>query len=293
MAWINIGDINPKAGTTFVSDMQLEDGEDFRAQGIEVTPESHVGGSDSVFLIRSGELFVAGKNIPAALEVVGARLEGRNIVRPDHHGGEERIRMDSPEGLLELAQAANGYTCFDDHDAPLVRIGMPSRYDPEPRFDGEMTLFTEDTSIWAILREMCDGFDLAPEDNPRKAVALDAYAGPFSYMPRKLETRADLANVGGFRDLERDEQGNPKVYLNRYRHEQCPEAKVDEDSGWQDWPEWESTATCGQAEECPECGEEVMPYETIWIGPSEVELQDLWEELPEKEAVEETPEPGF
>lgn len=212
MTWINIGDINPKSGTTMVRDLELDDSGDFSATAIEVTPESHVGGCEDVFLIRSGELFVSQKNLNSALKAVGARLEGEMILRPGQNGLDERFHLRSEEGLLELAQAANAYSGVEDHDAPLVRLEVPSRYDPDPRFDGDLYLFSRETSLWAVIRNICDGFDYQPEDDPKKAVLLNTWDSPFQNMPRSVDTRADLAQIRAFRELERDENGNPIVY---------------------------------------------------------------------------------
>jgi hypothetical protein len=291
MAWMNIGDLDPKQGTTVVTDMELDDG-DFTARAVEIIPETHVGGSDRVFLIKSGEMFLSAKNIASALETVGARLSEGVIYRDNS----DAVPLDSEQGLLELANAANAFGGIEDHDAPLAGIGLPRNYDGDPKFDGEMTLFTSTTTLWSVLRAWVDGFDYAPEDDPVEAVELDTWTGPYAGMPRNVSTRADLAQIEGFKHLERDEHGNPKVFLNTYVHEGCDEAQALEGGGGDtDIPEWTKRSTCEEEGDCYECGEDIDPISTVWIGPDEADLKELWQSLPdcEENEVEDTPEPGF
>jgi len=289
MAWINIGDMDPKQGATCVTDMSIEDG-DFTARAVEIIPETHVGGSDRIFLIKSGEMFLSQKNFSSALATVGATLSDGYLFRD----GIEKIALNSEEGLVELANAANAYGGIEDHDAPLAGIGLPRNYDADPRFDGELTLFPSTTTLWSVLRAWVDGFDYTPEEDPHDAIALDTWTGPYAGMPRSISTRADLAQIGGFRDLDRDEFGNPKVFLNTYLHEGCEAAQAPEGGGGDvDIPEWTKSSTCAEEDDCYECGSDVEPESSAWVGPSEMDLVALWQSLPDCEVVESTPEPDF
>ncbi len=252
MGWKNIGDISAKSGTLLVRDAELDDG-GFRVDAIETICETTVGGDDSTFLIRQGEVFLKARDFASALDTVGAKLDGDMISRPDHHGGIETFAVDSDEGLLELCHAAHAYGGIDDAGTSLARIGFPTPYDQDPKFDGEITFYPEGTSLWAIMRLEMDGFDYFPEDEPADttAVPYETGYGPYAGMPRSIETRADLCKIYAFRHLERDEAGNPVVYSYDY-------------------------GECGTSE----------PVQLDWIGPDETDLVALWESLNDNEAPE-------
>lgn len=279
MEWLNIGDIDPRSGTTLVRDLEF-DGKSFSGEAIEVIPESQVGGSEEVFLIRQGDLFLSEENFSSALQTVGAKLEDGFILRPDHAGDVSQISLRSPEGLLEMANAANAYTSIENGGPGfLVRTGLPTVFDPEARFDGDPVIYRNGTSLWAILRRDADGFQDTPEENPVDAVPFCADTGPFSNMPRTVETRKDLAEIGGFQKLERDEHGNPKPYLNSYS------------SNGNEWDE--ASTEVGVETECPSTGMLVQPHKNRWIGPAEIELISMWNELQNYEEAEYSVEPEF
>ncbi|MCW3784294.1 hypothetical protein [Defluviimonas salinarum] len=284
MGWINLGDIDPKCGTVLMRAESAEFDGDFRADAAESVPETCVGGDDAVFLLRSGTVFLSGKNIPSALATVGARLEGDTIVRPGHHGDEERFPMTSAEGLREIFRAAHAFGGIDGIDiSSLVRIGLPGRMDREPRFDGEITFYPEKTSLWAIMRRELDGFDLAPEKAPVEATPIDTDDGPYEGLPREIRTRADLAEMPAFGWHGTDVEGNPIVFRNRYEHRGCDVAAGRGD----DAPSWTQDCSAPCPDRCHECGQSVEPRASEWIGPEEPALKALWTEL---EAVSRKPD---
>lgn len=274
MAWKNQGDINPECGAFLVCDAETDPSGDFRARCITVTPESDVGGDDRVFLLRQGDLFLSRKDMGSALEVVGATLNRDRIEMPDHHGKVASIPLRSPEGEQVLADAARAYSGIDDLDAEsLVRIGLPTPYDQSPKFPGEISVFTATSDFWAILRHCLDGVDEIEGVEIGAAKMIDTEEGPYAGLPREIRDRADLLAMPVFSQLGADDEGNPEVWLMKYRHEDCA-------SG--DAPEWEMTHSCGCGDDCPGCEAEIEPYETEWIGPSEQALKDLWESLEDR-----------
>ncbi len=71
------------------------------------------------------------------------------------------------------------------------------------------------------------------------------------------KTRADLLNLAGFHHLDTDSCGNPIVWENHFTCRTCSSEQVD----------WIDNWSCQCDDECPECGEAVSPYDSIWIGP--------------------------
>lgn len=88
----------------------------------------------------------------------------------------------------------------------------------------------------------------------------------------KYVNRADLFNHPDFCQLTADSSGNPCVFRNHYECE-CGES-------WDD--EW----SCCCDDECAACGCDCSP-DSDWIGPDEIELQVLWQHLPEQAALSE------
>jgi len=256
MAWTNIGDMSPKDGALVVRDAALDDG-DFRVEAVETISETNVGGDESVTLLRQGEIFLQERDFASALETVGATIKDGVISRPNHQGELDSFPVDSDEGLRELTHAAHAHSGIAEPEVTsLVRIGFPTPYDQDPKFDGEMTFYPEGTSLWAVMRLELEGFDyVAPDESGQeKAVPYETNWGPFAGMPRSLETRADLCQISAFRQLERDDAGNPIVYSD----------------GFYDTP-------------------------IEWIGPKEPDLIALWESLDDRDAPElsNAEEPGF
>lgn len=280
--WQNLGDINPTSGTYLVRGREIDSRGDFRAECITVTPESDVGGDDRVFLLRQGDLFLSRKNMGSALEVIGAKLDRDRIEMPDHHGKVASIPLRSPEGQQVLADAARAYSGIDCLEVEsLVRVGLPTRYDQSPKFRGEITVFSEASDFWAILRHQLDGVDAIEGVEIGAAEMIDTEEGPYAGLPREIRDRADLLAMPVFSQLGADDEGNPEVWLMKYRHEDCP-------SG--DAPEWEMTHSCGCADDCPGCEAEIEPYSTEWIGPDQPDLIALWESLEDHNAKTRAPE---
>lgn len=66
-----------------------------------------------------------------------------------------------------------------------------------------------------------------------------------------------------------DSDGNPNVWLNIYECPDCGNV-------------WEDRWSCQCDDECADCGASVAPEHSIWNGPREEYLVELWEMLPEK-----------
>lgn len=290
MTWINIGDINPECGTTVVKDLALDHG-DFSARGVQITPESDVGGSDHVFLIAEGELFLSEKNFQSALDIIGYQIKD-DILFDAHNNS---FKVDSDEGLLTLAHAAQANSGIEGEHQMLISIGLPSQYDQDPKFDADITFFDAKTTLWSALRCKLDLFDYAPEENPQTSIEINTSVGPYQGMPRHLNTRADLSQIKAFQFLDCDQYGNPKTYLNTYLHASCEDALVSEGHGGdRDIPEWTELSTCEEDSDCFECHTAVSPTSASWIGPKEADLIDLWKTLPACDVAQDnTPEPDF
>ena len=173
MRWTNVGDINPTSGALLFQDAEIEASGDFSAEAIESICETAVGGDEGRFLLRRGTVYLAARNFASALETVGAKLEDGQIIRPDHHGGETRFDMTSPEGLRELFQAAHAYGGIDVVDIEVfVQIGRDEPYDAPHKFGTDPVIFRKGTSLWAIMeRELEIGRGALREHAERKVQA--------------------------------------------------------------------------------------------------------------------------
>lgn len=86
-----------------------------------------------------------------------------------------------------------------------------------------------------------------------------------------MKTRADLTALPGFDGLAVDTSGNPCVWRNFYSC-QCPDGPQ---------CDWEMEWSCQCDDECPACGADCAPYDSIWLGPRpDVDLA-CWASLPE------------
>lgn len=160
MDWKNVGDANPRNGGKFFREAAIDRNGDFSAECIETINETVVGGDEKRVLIRQGVVFLSRDNFQDALETVGARLEGDEIVRPGHNADEERFLILSDEGLTELLQAAHAYAGIDDlHLETLVQIGEDDIYDQDRKFPGDITVYPHESSIWSIIEREANGFD--------------------------------------------------------------------------------------------------------------------------------------
>lgn len=83
-----------------------------------------------------------------------------------------------------------------------------------------------------------------------------------------MKSRADLTTVPGFADLDLDTSGNPCVWENHYDCSACLNS-------------WSDTWSCQCNDKCSECGAEIEPESSTWIGPESEVLKALWEALPE------------
>lgn len=54
-----------------------------------------------------------------------------------------------------------------------------------------------------------------------------------------------------------DSEGEPCLFINRYRHEDCKRASKGEGP-----PEWTDQWSCACNDKCPNCGAEIEPYES-------------------------------
>ena len=77
-----------------------------------------------------------------------------------------------------------------------------------------------------------------------------------------LRTRADLADLPGWDNLEVDSSGNPCVWRNLYENGRAY---------------WVSYWSC----QCEDDG--VSPYHSEWVGPEDPVQQEVWDLLPEKD----------
>lgn len=157
MPWKNIGDIDPKRGALLFSGAELErDG--LTASVIQTISESTVGGDPNRILMRRGQTWLRGGDFISALETVGARLEADGpgmeneyIVRPGHHGEDERIPLRSDAGIEELFNAAYAFGGMSKINIERsVQIGegdnAPGVLTRSP------TIYPEETDIWSILQ---------------------------------------------------------------------------------------------------------------------------------------------
>ncbi|MGL4810991.1 MAG: hypothetical protein ACRCXM_04360 [Beijerinckiaceae bacterium] len=87
------------------------------------------------------------------------------------------------------------------------------------------------------------------------------------------QTRCDLMQHPAFADLGTDGDGNPCVWENHYSCRSCTSEQVD----------WTDAWSCQCDDECPECGDDLSPDESVWIGPDDPALRALWESLPDGE----------
>lgn len=276
--WLNIGDSDPERGTLLVrrNSLKFSSAGEVSAHCVEVTPETHVGGSDHVFLIREGSITLSGWDAGSALATIDARIEDRHLVMPDHDGGEMRLPIDGEAAQLEMIRAAHAWGGLHEDDlffSRVVSTDLPRPDDPDIAGFGKVQAWYVDApSFWAILRAELPHFDHAPEDDPAEAAPLDL-TGPLRGLHRGLRTRADLMEVAGFRDLDVDSDGNPCVWQNQYRH-------VDPDSD-RVIATWNDAWSCQCDDECPETGIAITPEESTWIGPEHPVLKELWDRMPE------------
>ncbi|MBW3243682.1 hypothetical protein KUV57_13500 [Epibacterium sp. DP7N7-1] len=160
MDWINTGDINPLQGTAFYRKAQIDENGDFNAEAIEVISEQNVGGDEKRFLLRMGDFFLAKENFASALDTVGARLDGMQIIR-DTADGNERILMTSEEGMRELFIAGYAYSGLQSPEWDLlIQIGKDEEYDQDRKFTGERHMYRAGTSVWAVIANELPGFEL-------------------------------------------------------------------------------------------------------------------------------------
>lgn len=83
-----------------------------------------------------------------------------------------------------------------------------------------------------------------------------------------FRTRADLMGLPAFVWLANDSSGNPCVWANHYTCDDCES-------------EWTDHWSCQCDDECGDCGHDLSPAVSDWIGPKERHWIELWEALPE------------
>lgn len=282
--WINAGDIDPRQGTTLFDLDSVElTSESFTVNAIEVTPESQVGGSEKVFALTEGNVFLNTRDVNSALDAIGAKLVAGHIVTQDGSSpdGETRYPIRSADGLLILASAAEAYAGIEDVNIrSTISIGLPDHLDQTRKFPDTPIYYRSNSNLWAVMRAEIDGFDYKPPGTegktlPCEMIPMDLIEG----MPPDLATRADLMKIPAFADLDVDSCGNPCVWENDYEHRDCDAISDDEDSP--EAPTWTDIWSCQVDSECPECGYDISPTESIWIGPEDPDLKELWDDLPE------------
>ena len=213
--WTRLEDSPPEKGTTLIRNPIFNERGDFEIDAITIVPENRIGGFDNVFLISSGELSILKENLKSALGSIGLGYHGGSeILRANTEAQKpDRIARDSPEGLYELSWAANWHqSVVHDSDRHVVQIGLPKKNDIKPVYQGEIAFYPENTSLYAVLRNIYNWFHDAPEDNPQKATPYDLNTGPYVGLSRDMKTRADLFDIAGFQGLERDNLGHPVVF---------------------------------------------------------------------------------
>lgn len=281
--WTNVGDVNPRQGTTLfkLADAELNDGE-FRVPAIQVIAEADSGGSEKVFKLQQGELFMSKDKFAPALAGVGATLHSRKgklwVATVGPAGEAAETPLNSREGLRILADAAIAYQGLDDIDcSALISIGLPDRMDQPRQFEGETTYYREGSSLWAIMRKELSWFmDYSSKQGASQA---DVIPGELlEGMPREVRSRADLLEIAAFRDLGVDSSGNPIVWRNHYAHDDCESPEAPGEA-----PTWQDEWSCQVDDECYCCGNSISPDESTWIGPEDPDLRSMWEDLPDQD----------
>lgn len=287
--WTNCGDISPRNGTKLFKLGEAEfDSRGFTVPAVDVAAESDVGGSDKVFTLRQGSVFLSSGNWGKALQAIGVKLGamggGHVILAPGPDGKTgSPIPLKSEDGIRILSEAAYSYAGIDDIDTEVeVSIGLPDRTD-QPRVLGQAlgidtTYYRDGSSLWAIMRSNLSWFnDIDPKEN--KPFACEPFPEDLiEGMPENIRDRADLASMAAFRDLGVDTAGNPIVWENSYEHGDCESIP----DGSSEVPSWTMEWSCECEDECPECGTAIEPTQSRWIGPDDPDLRVLWEDLPER-----------
>lgn len=160
--WKNIGDIDLRSGALLIRGGAVDRNGDFSVDIVDVTPKSNVGGDDQRFLIRSGTGFLGAKNFASALEMIGASIDPESlaITVPDHNGDDEVRQEGTEEWVRTMADATYAYGGIDDVDiSTLVQIGKDGPHFQERKFDGDLHVYYEGSSLSAIMRKELDAFD--------------------------------------------------------------------------------------------------------------------------------------
>ena len=264
--WVNMGDMSPKEGTWLARNMRIE-GDSFVAEAIKITPETDVGGSDRIFDIGQGNLFLDRKDLASALKAIGRDLSGTVIVAPDHNGGDYEIQPGTDEYLAEIAYAVMAYCGPEYESSTLVGLGIPVVYDQDSKFPGEPLLFPQGTSLWDVVKSVCDGVEVIENGTdkitPKSVQPYDDTDSPYAGTPREIRNMKDLVKIKAFADLEKDANGAPCVWQHEYRTPDGVEVQV---SPFED---------CDLELE----GETYLSSNTKWIGPKQEDLIEAWESV--------------
>lgn len=160
MPWQNVGDINP-SGALLFQDANIDASGDFCADAVQSICETAIGGDEKRFILRRGDVFLSAKNFSSALDTVGARLEGSQIIRPGHHGDDESFDISSTEGLRELFHAAHAFKGIEGPEyESFVQIGPDTEYDQPKKFGEDPIIYVEGTNLWAIIADRMEIPDL-------------------------------------------------------------------------------------------------------------------------------------
>jgi hypothetical protein len=105
-------------------------------------------------------------------------------------------------------------------------------------------------------------------DDTVETITFGPRGGWFS-KGKALRTRADLAKHPGFVHLSTDSGGVPNAWLNHYSCQSCTSEQVD----------WSIQWSCQCNDECPNCGAEIEPVSSEFLGDEAAEA--IWNALPE------------
>lgn len=138
-----------------------------------------------------------------------------------------------------------------------------------PGEEGTLLRFWSQHSGWGRLVDAdryTDVPDSIPPDAKRMELvpAADPFPGAWGF---NFSTRMDLMRVADFESYDEDAYGNPKVVHLECRCECCGYA-------------FPRMATHVMLVSCPDCRNEVEPFESMWMGPDNDALEALWTRLP-------------
>ena len=144
---VALDNATPELGMTITGNPRIESGK-FKANLIKVVPESRFGGSSNIFAIYQDHCTLLEEYTEAS----------QYDLRVRHGRG----------GPLSLAAMK---ACDDDWTMGrvLVQVGPEPENHSRSHFRGDPIVYPEGTSLWAVLRNVCEGFNDRPEKSPQDA----------------------------------------------------------------------------------------------------------------------------